>query len=210
MVVKMDLIEKAQEFAIMAHKGQKRRNGKDYYTEHVEVVAKYLVDNMHDLMPMQSWKGWFQPKLWENVVAAAFLHDVLEDTKYTLEDFPVIVQEIVKTLTRRKDETYYDYILRIQDCGPNTVACRAIKLADLRCNMSDLEEGSMKDKYRFAEDILSRGLSALVNDTEYHMQKVFEISGPVAPLRYLRSYYKEIDCNIVVDITKLMSKIEGL
>jgi hypothetical protein len=31
----------------------------------------------------------------------------------------------------------------------------AVKLADLQHNMSDLNEGSLKDKYRFAEYILN-------------------------------------------------------
>jgi (p)ppGpp synthase/HD superfamily hydrolase len=206
----MDLIEKAIEFGKKAHKGQTRWGGEDYFNNHCVVVAQYVSDNMHDLMPRQSWKGWFQPKLWENVIAAAYLHDVLEDTNYTLDTFPILVQEIVKVLTRRKDENYFEYIVRIQNCGPITTACRAIKIADLRCNMKDLKEGSSKDKYRFAEEILTRGLSSMVDDTEYHMRKIFEISGPSAPLRYMRSYYKEeMDKDIYNLLTNLIKKIES-
>lgn len=209
-MLKTDLITKAIDFAIMVHKGQVRKfSGGDYFKEHIVVVADYLVSNMHDLTPSQSWKGWFQPKLWENVIAAAYLHDVLEDTEYTLEDFPVIIQEIVGILTRRKNENYFDYICRIQDSGPLCVPCRAIKIADLRCNMKDLNEGSMKDKYRFAEEILTRGLHALNNDIEYHMGKIFETSGPTAPLRYIRNYYKDNE-KIYKEITNLIINIENL
>lgn len=48
--------------------------------------------------------------------------------------------------------------MRIHDCGSITVATRAIKIADINCNLLDLEEGSQKDKYRLAKYILSQGL----------------------------------------------------
>lgn len=145
----MSLIEKAKTFARMAHKGQKRFNGGDYFDCHCLVVGDYVLNNIHNIIPKCSWKYCLQPEVFDCIVSAGYLHDVLEDTKYNLDDFPLIVRGIVQSLTRKKNENYFDYILSINDVGS-----RAIKIADLRCNMSDLKEGSMKDKYRFAEYIL--------------------------------------------------------
>ena len=63
--------------------------------------------------------------------------------------------EIVDELSKKPGETYFDFIMRIHDGGPFRTGMVAVKLADLRHNMSDLQEGSLKDKYRFAEYILS-------------------------------------------------------
>ena len=64
-----DLIEKAYYFAEKAHEGQKRASGEPYFT-HCVAVALILCE-----MRVQSM-----------VVAAALLHDTVEDTNVTTED----------------------------------------------------------------------------------------------------------------------------
>lgn len=77
------------------------------------------------------------------------------------EGFSVMTAEIVDALSKKEGETYFDFIMRIHngdspyECGAFRVGMVAVKLADLRHNMSDLKEGSLKDKYRFAEYILN-------------------------------------------------------
>ena len=67
----MDIKEKAKEFAIKAHKGQVRKNEKDKpMIMHPISVVELLEEYDYD----------------DNVVAAGYLHDVVEDTKYTIED----------------------------------------------------------------------------------------------------------------------------
>lgn len=67
----MNLREKAKEFAIKAHKGQIRKSDPDKpMIIHPINVANILEEYGFD----------------ENVVAAGYLHDVVEDTKYTEED----------------------------------------------------------------------------------------------------------------------------
>ncbi|MDD4706340.1 MAG: HD domain-containing protein [Bacilli bacterium] len=63
--------EEAKEFAIMAHEGQKRKSEPDKdMIIHPIAVAKILEYYGYD----------------ENVISAGYLHDVVEDTKYRIED----------------------------------------------------------------------------------------------------------------------------
>jgi (p)ppGpp synthase/HD superfamily hydrolase len=70
---------------------------------------------------------------YETVVA--LLHDVVEDTSYTLEDlramgYPAEVVEAVGLLTHDDDTPYLEYVARLKH---NPLA-RAVKLADLKHN----------------------------------------------------------------------------
>jgi (p)ppGpp synthase/HD superfamily hydrolase len=159
----MNYIKKAADFARKAHDGQKRKDGKDYFT-HVEAVAQIVFMDWFTLIPRAAQDNWNKHK--DHVVAAAYLHDVIEDcgvTKQQLidEGFSIMTVEIVDALSKKQGETYFDFIMRIHngdspyECGAFRVGMVAVKLADLEHNMSDLEEGSLKDKYRFAEYILN-------------------------------------------------------
>lgn len=78
------------------------------------------------------------------VIAAAWLHDVAEGVNLHLTVgevrrlFGERVGELVDALTRRPPERYFDYIDRVAAAGEDAVA---VKLADLRHNLSDLPEG---------------------------------------------------------------------
>ena len=68
---KMNVVDKAKEFAIKAHDGQVRKTEKD----------KPMIVHLFDVASIL--------KLYEfddNVIAAGFLHDTLEDTKTTKKD----------------------------------------------------------------------------------------------------------------------------
>lgn len=153
----MSIIQKAIFFAQNAHQGQKRKDGKEYFT-HVAAVADIVIMDWFRLIPREAQDVWNQYK--DHVIAAAYLHDTIEDCGVTRqqlinEGFSVLTAEIVESLSRKTDETYFDFIMRIRDSGAFAVGIAAVKLADLDHNMSDLKEGSLKDKYRFAQYILS-------------------------------------------------------
>lgn len=164
----MNYLKEAYYLAKKAHEGQKRRDGSDYFVNHVERVFLHLVANSGTLLGYykseKSGAMNIRKEVIECVYAASLLHDVIEDTDVKKEDlvdkFPVMVVELVEILTKKKNEIYFDYIMRINDCGPLTVFARAIKLADLHCNMEDMTEkdklGSMYSKYKLAEYILKR------------------------------------------------------
>ncbi len=68
---------------------------------------------------------------------AAVLHDVLEDTDCKPSDIydvgTIYDVELIEALTRRVDETYEAYLVRLKAFGPDAVT---IKMADLRDNTS--------------------------------------------------------------------------
>ncbi len=80
-------IQKAIDFAIKAHAGQKRKSGEDYVIHPilVAVISSFFSED-------------------ENVIIASLLHDVVEDTEYSLEDikkeFNEEVANLVEGLTK--------------------------------------------------------------------------------------------------------------
>ena len=131
----MPNLEDAILLAVGAHRGQKDKGGAPYILHPLRVMLKVNTDSER---------------------MAAILHDVVEDTPVTLENlrnagYPKPVLEAIDCLTRRKGESYEDFIRRIK---PNPIA-RKVKLADLEDNMDlsrisspqskDLER---VDKYR--------------------------------------------------------------
>ncbi len=82
----------------------------------------------------------------EEKVIVALLHDVVEDTEYSLKDlenmgFPESVIQALALLTHEKGVPYMDYVARIKE---NQIA-RAVKLADLKHN-SDLSRLDFVDE----------------------------------------------------------------
>ena len=78
----LEIIKNAFEFANEAHKGVRRRSGEPYIL-HPIAVAKIVVSNIG---------------LGYKSIVAALLHDVVEDTEYTVEDLSNLFGEKVATL----------------------------------------------------------------------------------------------------------------
>lgn len=100
----------------------------------------------------------------ETSVICALLHDVVEDTPYTLDDlremgFPVRVIEVLSLLTHEESVPYMDYVERL---SADPIA-RQVKLADLRHNsdlsrLDTVDEYALKrnEKYQKAMELLLR------------------------------------------------------
>ncbi len=86
----LDVVQKAFEFANQAHKGVRRRSGEPYIL-HPIAVAKIVVSNIG---------------LGYKSISAALLHDVVEDTDYTVDDirnlFGDKIASLVDGLTKIK------------------------------------------------------------------------------------------------------------
>lgn len=108
---------RAYELASIAHMGQKY--GDEPYIHHPARVANRM--DQYD----------------ESGISVSYLHDVVEDTRFTLDDlrrngFNDEILEAVDAITRRKGEKYFDYIRRLSS---NPIAKR-VKIADLQENLS--------------------------------------------------------------------------
>ena len=133
----MDQVARAREIATEAHELQKRACGEPYIN-HPGRVAQSVAH------------------LGEVYVATAWLHDVVEDTKWELEQltqegFSPEVVEAVGRLTKREGEDYEDFV----DRAAETEVSRLVKIADIRDNLRtvDLYKPENRDKY---EDALRR------------------------------------------------------
>lgn len=78
----LDMVQKAFDFANEAHKGVRRRSGEPYIL-HPIAVAKIVVSNIG---------------LGYKSIVAALLHDVVEDTDYTVDDLRNLFDDKVATL----------------------------------------------------------------------------------------------------------------
>ncbi len=100
----------------------------------------------------------------EATTIVALLHDVVEDTDYTLEDiaaegFGKEILEAVALMTHEDGVPYLDYVAKLKD---NPIA-RTVKLADLAHNSDlsrigeiDEETKQRLEKYKKAKAILER------------------------------------------------------
>ena len=82
----------------------------------------------------------------EETTVVALLHDVVEDTEYTIEDlknmgFSEEITDAIALMTHAPDVEYMDYVRAIKE---NPIA-KAVKLADLRHN-SDLTRMDVVDE----------------------------------------------------------------
>jgi GTP diphosphokinase / guanosine-3',5'-bis(diphosphate) 3'-diphosphatase len=129
----IELIEKAYYFAKEAHKGQMRVSGKPYFTHPVE-ITKILID-----LKVQS-----------STLCGALLHDVVEESNYTLNDlkkeFNSEIAMLVEGVTKIdkihfKDKEVYnaENLRKILLATAKDIRIMLIKLADRLHNMRTLK-----------------------------------------------------------------------
>ena len=139
-----DMTKKALMLCFQAHKDQVDKSGMPYVFH-----PFHLAEQMED----------------EDTTIVALLHDVVEDTNYTISDlnnmgFPQQVMDAIAVMTHDASVPYLDYVAKLKE---NAIA-RTVKLADLRHN-SDLtrlervDEKALErvEKYRKAIAILTEG-----------------------------------------------------
>ena len=129
----MTNLEKAIAIAVEAHAGQVQKNG-----------DPYVLHPLHLMMQMET----------EAEKIAAVLHDVVEDTEWSLADlqaegFSDEVLVAIGLLTRQPHMTYEQFI---EEIAPNPLA-RKVKLADIAHNMDvrRLPTITMKDVDRLIQ-----------------------------------------------------------
>jgi (p)ppGpp synthase/HD superfamily hydrolase len=144
------LVRRAYAFAEAAHRGQRRKDGCAFIAHPVR-VARLLAGRGYD----------------EEVLAAALLHDVVEDTSVSLKEvrdrFGSRVAELVACVTENRElplgerkRAYRDRLRR------SSQAARAICAADKVCNLADLREAAGD------EQVLARFAGGLDGQVEQH------------------------------------------
>ena len=132
--------KKAMKLCYLAHRDQLDKGGLPYVFHPV-----HLAEQMPD----------------EITTITALLHDVVEDTPYTLDDlkamgFPLRAIEAVARMTHDKAVPYLDYVAQIK----TDPVARVVKLADLRHNSDttrlppELIKEDRLEKYRRAIALL--------------------------------------------------------
>lgn len=163
------MTKKAMKIAFEAHKEQTDKSGLPYIYHLI-----HLAEQMDD----------------EDSIIVALLHDVVEDTDWTLEKlkeegFSDAVIEALSYITHDKSVPYMEYVMRIAE---DSIA-KKVKLADLKHNSDltrldfiDEKAKTRVEKYKEAIEVLS--ITTCVDDEdEFNIDKfVAAIDKKVAEL----------------------------
>ncbi len=170
------LIQKAYDFAKKAHEGQKRLSGEDYLSHLVE-VADILAELHMDSV----------------TIAAALLHDVLEDTSVTYDqlkaEFSEEIANLVEGVTQISKRKFQDASIHQAESTRKMLVAMAkdvrvilIKLADRTHNMRTLEFLPPERREKIARETLDiyaplahrLGISKLKSELEDHCLRYLE------------------------------------
>ncbi len=142
------LIRKAFDLSVEAHASQRRKSGEPYIY-HPIAVAKIVADEIG---------------LGATSIAAALLHDVVEDTEYTIEDiekmFGSVVAQIVNGLTKisslkeKRDSIQAENYKKLLLTLSNDARAILIKIADRLHNMQTMDAMPDHKQVRIASETL--------------------------------------------------------
>jgi guanosine-3',5'-bis(diphosphate) 3'-pyrophosphohydrolase len=123
------MIEKAKHFAAEAHKGQKRKNSQEDYIVHPIRVAETLQKEGYS----------------KELICAGYLHDVVEDTDYTLKDiennFGPTVKSLVAAHTEDKTKSWQARKKHtIETVRQGSFEVKALIVADKLDNLQSLQK----------------------------------------------------------------------
>jgi len=210
-------IKEALEFAKLAHKGQYRKSGEEYVIHPILVasITSFFSDN-------------------EDMILAALLHDVVEDTKYEFKDiflkFGPSVAHLVEGLTKitdirahsllpsdKIDEKLAKSALTFRNMlisSIKDIRVLVIKLCDRLHNMLTLEALRIEKQKRIAEETI------LVYAPIAHRLGISTLKKYLEDLSFiylLPSEYQKIDTyikthkeDLTLKLNKFISKIEVL
>ena len=140
----MSDLEQAISIAVKAHAGQVDKAGQPYILHPLRLMLKF---NSTDAM------------------IVAVLHDVVEDSSIMIQElegfgFSDVVVDAVASLTRKRGESYEDFVLR---ASKNELA-RMVKIEDVKDNLNLTRLSTITDKdlvriqkYHSALMVLMRG-----------------------------------------------------
>lgn len=133
---KKDMVDLCRRICTTAHATQQRRNGDPYEVHPIRVSKAFEENHIR--------------------AGAALLHDVIEDTEITVDDLlgkgvSLSIVRVVNLLTHDESVDYADYIREIK----TDKDARAVKIADIVDNITDLPTAHNIKKYRQALMLLA-------------------------------------------------------
>ena len=178
-----DMLNRAYVYAIKAHGGQKRASGEAFFNHPLEVAA--ILTEM---------------KLDGATIAAALLHDVVEDTEITQSEleskFGPEIASLVDGLTKiekldlvTKEATQAENLRKLLLAMAKDVRVLLVKLADRLHNMRTLDHVSADKRVRIAQETMDiyaplAGRMGMQNVRE-ELEDI--VSGCLTPTRSRRS-----------------------
>lgn len=144
------IVEKAEKFAKEKHNGEIRRFSGEPYFNHVKRVSENI-------------KKYKKSHRSEELVAAAFLHDTLEDTntdyKELKENFGELIASLVKELSNNEEEIEHSSkksYLAEKMADPEQMSSwgLCLKLSDRLDNISDLDKTNPEFRKRYIDETL--------------------------------------------------------
>jgi GTP pyrophosphokinase len=185
---KVEIIEKAFLFANQAHKGIRRRSGEPYIM-HPLAVARIVAKEIG---------------LGSTSICSALLHDVVEDTDYTVEDienlFGKKIASIVDGLTKiaggvfgEKASTQAENFRKLLLTMSEDIRVILIKMADRLHNMRTLESMPPQKQYKIA------GETQYIYAPLAHRLGLFPIKTELENLSFLYEHpetYREIETKL--------------
>ena len=188
---KVELITKAFNFAKAAHKGIKRRSGEPYIM-HPIAVARIVVKEIG---------------LGSTSICSALLHDVVEDTEYTVEDienlFGPKIAQIVDGLTKisggvfaEKASEQAENFRKLLITMSEDIRVILVKIADRLHNMRTLGSMPLAKQYKIA------GETQYIYAPLAHRLGLFRIKTELENLSFKFEHpdtFKEIEDKLAVD-----------
>jgi (p)ppGpp synthase/HD superfamily hydrolase len=164
-----DIVLKAKKLAHEKHKNQKRKDGVTPYSDHLEGVVNRLKNlGVTD----------------KNVLSAAWLHDIIEDTYVTFDqinekfgrDIAVMVLALTKDKNIPKKDKEQQYITQLKNAP---IQAKIIKLCDISANLKDLASApiSKTQKNKQVKKILHylRTIKNEISERQTEYPKIHEI-----------------------------------
>ncbi len=162
--------EKAREFAKKAHEGQYRKYKSEPYIEHPIRVAGLVKSVTHT----------------EEMVCAAYLHDVVEDTEVTIEDikeeFGDKVADLVRDLTDVYVKKNYPHLNRrrrkekeVERQSQISKEAKTIKLADVIDNTRDIVENERNFARKYVPEMANLVEALQGGDFKLFMRACYEV-----------------------------------
>ena len=131
----MNIIRKSKEIVLEAHKNQKRKGSKKPFISHLYTVTEIIETFTKD----------------ENLISVGWLHDLIEDTNYTIEDLKDFPEEILKFISYETEDKSKSWINRkreqinhLKNIPESDKEVLVVAFADKLANLRELHEGFLK------------------------------------------------------------------